>query len=604
VLDELRGGRPASASRVGSGALGWFWATGWWYLVLLVAASAAAASVWVTLDAGFLAYPGWLAVQKADLILGPVLVGSYWVRVRPKSRFGRLLIVVGLLNSGYIAESIATSAVFTVGLYWEAVIYFGTLLLILAFPSGRLGWFPEGVLLAVALVSLGLTVAMVLLSPEVPPGGAISACRAVCPGNALVIASRPDLVLRLGDASKWVTMVLALGTSALLVWRFVAGTSPQRRALAVGTPIALVFLLTQAAYTAARIYPPPNTTFFKYMRWWFVIARSSLWYGFLAALIVAQLFAGRALQRLIRQSLRRPSERQLESMLREPLGDPSLQLRFWDAKAGGWDGPVEPKAGSALSVVEHDGEPIVALIHDAQLSDDPELLQAAGSVALLAAENSKLDDAWNEALEDVRLSRTRIVQAVDRERQRIALHLHDGTQQRLTTIRLKLATAGRVASEPPVKSRLASLGDNVEAAIEELRQVSQELYPRQLIERGVVPALQTAVAPLIIRHNRIGRHSLEVEAAVYYCCLEAVQNATKHAGPDATINISVHEDAGGSLSFEVSDDGAGFDPLDAHEGMGLQDLRDRVDAAGGRLSIKSVPGHGTVVSGSVPFGGR
>jgi signal transduction histidine kinase len=105
---------------------------------------------------------------------------------------------------------------------------------------------------------------------------------------------------------------------------------------------------------------------------------------------------------------------------------------------------------------------------------------------------------------------------------------------------------------------------------------------------------------LPIRHNDVRRHPAELESAVYYCCLEAVQNATKHGGPGVTIRVSLHEDPQ-ALSFDVADDGRGFDPSARHDGMGLQSLEDRLGAVGGTLAIRSAPGGGTVVSGSVPL---
>src|SRR5689334_13463097 len=106
----------------------------WRLAVVPVAVAAAVAAVWLTLDADFLAYPGWLAAQKADLILGPVLIGVYWLRVRPRSRFGWLLIAYGFVNAGYISQSWSNPWLFGAGVHWESLIYLGNLLLILTFP--------------------------------------------------------------------------------------------------------------------------------------------------------------------------------------------------------------------------------------------------------------------------------------------------------------------------------------------------------------------------------------------------------------------------------------------------------------------------------------
>src|SRR6185437_8567764 len=120
-------------------------------------------------------------------------------------------------------------------------------------------------------------------------------------------------------------------------------------------------------------------------------------------------------------------------------------------------------------------------------------------------------------------------------------------------------------------------------AIDEVRDVSQLLYPRLLIERGLVSALEHVVAPLRISHHDIARHSAELESAIYYCCLEAVQNAMKHGGPGVSITVTLLE-SDDDLRFEVEDDGPGFDPVGQHDGMGLQNLRDRLGSLDGDLS--------------------
>jgi signal transduction histidine kinase len=122
-----------------------------------------------------------------------------------------------------------------------------------------------------------------------------------------------------------------------------------------------------------------------------------------------------------------------------------------------------------------------------------------------------------------------------------------------------------------------------------------------LYEQGLVVALEDGLRPLAVGHNAISRHALPLEAAIYYCCLEAMQNATKHAGPDARVAIRV-QTAGGELRFEVRDEGRGFDTAADHDGVGLRNIRDRLEAVHGRLEIVSAPDRGTVVSGAVPVG--
>jgi len=587
----------------------------WWEVVVAVGAVlAAVAAVWVTLDADFLAYPGWLAAQKADFILGPVFVGLYWRRVRPESRFGPLLIAFGAVGAVYIVQSSSNPWLFGTGLVWEAAIYLATLVVILTFPTGRLhGMAAKLILLAAVAVALPLDLMVIALQPQLGADGSISGCRALCPDNALAIASHPSLALDLHRFDRAAIIAIALATGGLLVWRMVTGTPPQRRALAIGTPIALLFTLLQIAYQFGKLVHPDPTTLQSVTQWAFAGARSLIWYGFLLALIAAQLFAGRALHSLLRQSLRRPTQGELEAMLRKPLGDARLQLMFRDPQAGGWidaGGRLahelpEPGSSRGLTVVERDGKPAAAILHDAQLSDDPELLQAAGASALLAAENATLEAAWSDALLDLRQSRARIVSAADNERRKLERDLHDGVQQRLIGVRIKLAIAGESdAGASAMRSELDGVGEDLDEAIDELREVAHGLYPPVLSRMGLLHALEQvsyhATTPVALDASGIGRHAVELESAVYYCCLEAIQNATKHGGAAVHISVALREDDH-KLSFEVTDDGPGFDPSAAHGGTGLQNMRDRFGALDGHVSIVTAIGDGTTVSGSVPL---
>jgi signal transduction histidine kinase len=175
----------------------------------------------------------------------------------------------------------------------------------------------------------------------------------------------------------------------------------------------------------------------------------------------------------------------------------------------------------------------------------------------------------------------------------------------LAEIRIELGTVSDgLAEDSPLRSRLDRVGGHVEDALDEVREVSHGLYPPVLSDWGIVAALERTRAPggvaLDLRATGIGRYPAELESAVYYCCLEAIQNATKHGGPGVRISIELREDADG-LSFEVRDDGPGFDATTASDGMGLQNMRDRLGALDGRLSITPAGSDGTIVSGVIPL---
>ena len=584
----------------------------WWELVVAsLAVLAATVAVWVTLEADFLAYPGWLAAQKADFILGPVFVGLYWLRMRPESRFGPLLIGFGFVGAVYILQSSSAPALFGTGVAWEGLIYLGNLALILTFPTGRLDGLAAKLIMLAGVAVTVVYVVVVLLVPQIGPDGSISGCLMVCPDNGVFVASAPSLAADLTDVRRFLSISTAIATAALLIWRLLKGTPPQRRALAIGAPIALVFTAAQIAYQGVRLVAP-DAAVLEAVQWALAGARSLIWYGFLFALIAAQLFAGRALHRLVRQSLRRPSRGELEAMLREPLGDPGLRLAFWDAETRTFPDPDRegvalrpPGPGRSVTVVERDGRPAAAIVHDAQLADDPELLQAAGAGALLAAENATLDAAWNHALRELRESRARIVTAGDNERQKLERNLHDGVQQRLVSVRIDVELAGELAEgDSAVRDKLDAIGTSVDEAIDELREVAHGLYPPALRQYGLVNALEHVrrhvIAPVSFSAEGFGRHPAELESALYYCCVEAIQNATKHGGARVRVAVVLrgNED---ELRFEVSDDGPGFDSSAAHDGMGLQNMRDRLGALDGRLTIVTSAGHGTIVSGSIPL---
>jgi len=554
----------------------------------------------VTLSADFLTYRGWLAVQKADFILGPVLAGLYWYRRRPQSRFGPMLIAFGFIGALYILQSASNSWLFSVGLLAETAIGLATRVLILAFPTGRLDRPAKVILVISILVSPLPSVVNQLLSPQTGAGASISGCREVCPGNELAVTSNPELAAGLLEAFRFGVIFASSLTAGLLVWRFVKGTRPQRRALAIGTPVALLFLAFQITFQLLGALDAPDSDFSEFVKWGIVGARSLLWYGFVVALIAAELFAARALKRLVGESLRPPSRDELEAMLRGPLGDPDLRLVF----LGGREAPVPtPEPGRDVELVRHKDAPTVAIIHDPQLNDDPELLEAAAGIALLAAENAELEAAWTEALQELERSRARLVRAADDERRKFERNLHDSVQQQLISIKLRLeieAEEGDLSESS--RERLVKIRQSVEAALAEVRQVAHGLYPPLLAASGLATALRRfrghATSRPEIDAVGVGRYPPEIESAVYYCCLEAIQNATKHGGRGVDISVALAEEDG-HLTFRVVDDGPGFAPGEAG-GFGLQNMEDRLGALGGRLTIASAPGRGTTISGRVP----
>jgi signal transduction histidine kinase len=198
--------------------------------------------------------------------------------------------------------------------------------------------------------------------------------------------------------------------------------------------------------------------------------------------------------------------------------------------------------------------------------------------------------------------------SADRERQRIERDLHDGAQQSLVALRIRLELAGELLRESPVGAErvLGELGAEVDAALEQVRSLARGIYPSVLSDRGLRDALRAAALRSPVRNtvdmDGIGRYPREIETAIYFCCLEAMQNAMKHAGGVKTISVSVA--AKDDLRFEVRDDGAGFTEDEMRVGAGLTNMHDRLAAVGGLLRIRTSSGKGTSVSGAVPLGGN
>ena len=209
--------------------------------------------------------------------------------------------------------------------------------------------------------------------------------------------------------------------------------------------------------------------------------------------------------------------------------------------------------------------------------------------------------------EELRESRARIVVAADEARRRVERDLHDGAQQYLVLLRMKLGLAERAAGDEDLEEARAIVkeaSEDLDQALRELRDLAHGIYPAVLESDGLPGALaeavQRAAIPASLECDGAGRYPPGLEAAVYFCCLEALQNAAKHAGEGATAKVRLAQ-ANGALEFEVADDGRGYDVEAIGPSSGLQNMADRIGALGGRLSIESRAGTGTRVTGNVPL---
>jgi signal transduction histidine kinase len=243
--------------------------------------------------------------------------------------------------------------------------------------------------------------------------------------------------------------------------------------------------------------------------------------------------------------------------------------------------------------------------------DDRVLTELARQVGL-AVHNARLDTALQTTLDELRKqadelrqSRARVVASGDAERRRVERNLHDGAQQHLVAMAVNVRLARDILAEDPQAAgeMLDQLADDVKTTIQELRELAHGIYPPLLADGGLGDALRTAGnrSPLQVTlvTDGVGRYSAEIEAAIYFCCLEALQNAAKHA-PQARVELRVWEESGGLL-FSVGDDGPGFDPAGVRASHGFVNMADRLGAIGGSVRWESQPGQGTRVLGSIPL---
>ncbi len=270
-----------------------------------------------------------------------------------------------------------------------------------------------------------------------------------------------------------------------------------------------------------------------------------------------------------------------------------------------------------VAPMAHSGELLGLLVctradGDAAFTEEEErvLTELARQVGL-GLHNSRLDSALQASLDDLRVandqlsaSRARIVAAADQSRRKIERDLHDGAQQHLVALAVKLGLARQMLEADPaaVAILLEELRGDAQATLTELRELAHGIYPPLLMDRGLPEALRAAanraVLPTEVAAD-VGRYEPEVEAAVYFCCLEAMQNAGKYAGEGSRITVTV-DASDDELTFEVADDGAGFDATNAtRTGHGFVNMADRLGAIGGALDVDSTPGTGTRIRGRI-----
>jgi signal transduction histidine kinase len=531
-----------------------------------------------------------------------LLVGLSWSTIglvqrlrRPANRLGSLMLLFGFVWFTGRWIYVNPPLLYTIGLFLGATFFAVLGHVLLAFPDGRLhGRLPRA-LVAAGYLDTVVLIALGTLFYEGAPGD---------PHNLALVDANETLAAAFKNTARGVGIALFAATLIILALRW-RRASPRWR-----HSFGIVFWAGFAAVLASAISIASRAPF-----------RPLGWVDAISYVIVAAVPLALTLD-LLRGTLGRGAVAELvvelgdtrapghlRDALARALHDPTLSLAYWLPEQRRYvdvEGrPVELPADDAetvTTVVEREGSPVAALVHDATLRDEPELVQAVAAAAGLALENERLQADLRARLSELRASRSRMVEATDAERRRLERNLHDGTQQRLVSISMALALAESKLASDPERARgiLDEARSGLATALQELRELSQGIHPAVLTERGLEPALRELVylAPLPIELDVLGDERLPepVEAAAYYVVAEALANVAKYASAHA-VSVSVQRRNGFAV-VEVADDGQGG--ADPAGGSGLRGLADRVEALGGTLLLESPPGFGTRLRAEIP----
>jgi signal transduction histidine kinase len=558
---------------------------------------------------------GLQAVARALMVGTPIAVGLYARRHASSERFGGLLIFAGFAWFLATLSESDDEWIYSVGRVSGWAVEVVLIYVILAFPTGRLpGRVDRALVGAAGLLVLCLYLPTALLIDTYPVPTAWADCGDGCPGNAFtIVATEPafveDVVRPLREI---LTVALFAAVTARIVWRMQHASSLMKRALDPVLAVSIFRLAAFAVVLAGR-RAAPDSQLVEVGTWLLAITVPLLALAFLAGVWMWRLFMAAAMQRLATRLREHPGPQDLRDALADAFDDPSLDIVYWlENGRGRWvsvDGREvsAPVATPERGVTEvNEGErPVAAILHDPALQDDSAFTETAAAYALMTLDNHRLSAQTASLVREVRESRARIQSSADDERRRIEHDLHDGAQQRLVALRIKLELAAERADETRDSNAgvLRALGSDVEDALDEVRSLARGIYPAPLADRGLVEALRSAALrsslPTTVLAAGIRRYPRDIESAAYFCCLEALQNATKHAPDAAAVVVELSDN--GDLRFEVCDDGGGFDPQTVTGGVGLTSMRDRVAAVGGEVTIQSRPGHGTRVSARIPL---
>jgi signal transduction histidine kinase len=541
----------------------------------------------------------------AALFVGWGFIGAglfAWSR-RPESSIGMLMAATGfawflsLLSASNIPAIFILAAVFG-SLYFVTAVH-----MLLAAPHGQPLVTGDRRIVTVGylLVTVGVVPLMFFWDP-------VDQDCDGCPSNPFMISDSETFF------GIWNTLISLIGLALIvlvlrsLVLRWRRATRPERRLYApvYAAGVALMFaVLAQLAVQTSGAQGRALDILFIVS----VIPLALVPYLFVAAFVRTRMAQGGAVSELMTHLAEAPQPGRLRDALADALDDPTLELVYWlpegqryvDFRGRTYELPEDDPA-RAIHAVTRDDQCVAAIIYDATLGEASEHVRAVGAAASLALLNERLEAELRAKVAELRRSRERMLKIGLEERRRLERDLHDGAQQRLVSMALNIRLARAKLNEDPLAADklLESAGQELDSALEELRELARGIHPAVLTDRGLGTALETlasrAPVPVELAELPDGRLPEAVELAAYFVVAEALTNVAKYAhATHAKVEVAR---ANGRLVVEVEDDGVGG--ANPENGTGLRGLADRIAVLEGRLEVDSESGRGTTVRAQIP----
>ena len=582
-------------------------------LVAVALAGVSSLAAVFALTASGTADAGWGRVALHVVIVGaPLVTGLYALRTQGLHRFGLLLIGAGFVWSLAVLAEAPASLPYSVGRIVAWALFPLLVFLMLSFPDGRLAGRTERRLAlgVTVLVAVGY-VATAPLIDEYPPHNPWASCGHECPPNAFQVVSEPAVVGAVVEPARDLLSILLLaGVVGLIAARHRRSVGLRRATAGPVLVVAIASICTLVGFIAVRRVAEHSPLVDILGTAW-MLSLPGLAAAFSLGMLNRRLLLGRVLTNLSLALRGTPTGPQVAGAIAAAVDGLDIDVLEYEPVRGRWrfhDGGETADRGALVAqgrVIRDlgDGGGPVAAIAFEEGGETDELIEAIISLADATLRQAELRSELDASLRDLESSRKRIATAADVERRRIERDLHDGAQQRLIALRMRLALAEDLLAEDPQAASRAihALGDDVDDALDGIRSLAHGIYPPILADRGLADALRSVArhAPLRVEVRAVGlrRHPPDIEGPIYFTCLEALQNALKHAVGATCVTISLREN--GAIEVWVVDDGHAPGPL--RPGRGIRNMHDRVESLGGSIEVVRSSAGGVAIRAVVPL---